>query len=290
LERSSKVPSPVLVEVHRFARVRRRSEDVQAPVAVEVLQDRPAREIAAVQAERGREVRETRELGLRGEDLRGDELVRRQPRRILAQGHGGDVEQPLRAQRHLEVSRGLARLAQPAQGLARAALLGVHAAGLDRQEAALGRVTRLAVVGLALAHRGHAKVEAQALGEGRPVLARYGLEPLVAGPEARQSLLGPPEAQVVASEVVVELGEGLGRGRALVHAGPGLVQLLQLEVAQERVRARRPAAHALEQLEHVPVACEFLLARRGVDGAGWSRIRGYLPGREAQQEQCGAHL
>ena len=88
-------PVPVVVEEPELApQVPGGDHEVEEPVAVQVLQDDPARQAAQVEADLGRNVGEAADVRLRREMRRADQPRGRHPVGVFPERHVGDVEQP----------------------------------------------------------------------------------------------------------------------------------------------------------------------------------------------------
>ena len=93
--RSSNVPVPVFRNMRIWSpKPIARHDDVEQPVAVEVLDDRAAGHAVHAEPDLGRHVGEARQRIGRREPRRADTERRRHPVGISAEGHVGDVQQP----------------------------------------------------------------------------------------------------------------------------------------------------------------------------------------------------
>ena len=134
----------------RARRVEGRGEDVEVEVAVEVVDDRAAREVEAVDPEFGRDVDEAGEVGGGTEGGERQPMLRLDGGRMVAQRHVGQVQEPLRLDL-LDGVRGHGGevLAQEAGRLLGALALPVDRFAADGEDAGLGVVHPGAVAALA---------------------------------------------------------------------------------------------------------------------------------------------
>ena len=150
--------APVAIKRQRLSRVHARHDQVEQAIVVEIVHNRPARQVQLIQTEDRCDVGKSPDIGLRFKRSEREPILGRHFLGILAERHVGQVQQPARPGVVREI---LQILGEVANRLPRSFALLVDRRGEDRKDAARLALAFHAVFVLAEAECGHALQEDQ---------------------------------------------------------------------------------------------------------------------------------
>ncbi len=239
-----------------------RDQKVQIAVVVEVLGHRAPREAERIDARAPRDVGKPRERFVGSKGLGRNPVSRRNSLGVLADGHVSDVEEPERG----EVSGRV--LLHPGQNFLEvfdrspgAFRKKVHSVAANGKNAAIGIVSKSAVLGFSEAQVSEAEIEDDSRHDALVELVLHLRKELVGASEVIDGFPLTPEPLLRFSELQVELesAEVGCIGSQVQRAGP---ELAGLSIVEPVVLHRRAVSNVREKLEHLSMSRSLLVEGR----------------------------